>query len=414
VGEGVEADDVTVILPHLARHRSRSSRRPMLVFITLLLIAGSGWAVHAHRSRTTDVTAKAAADRSVPIVVTQPEVREVPIYLEGLGSVAAFNTVTVRSQVDGRIERTLFTEGGEVHKDDILVVIDPRPFVNAVKRASAQHARDSALLRNARANLKRYQALRERKLIAQQQLDDQQAEVDQLRAALTLDQAQIDDAKLQLLYSRISSPIDGRTGVRLVDPGNLVRANDPNGLVLITQLDPIAVVFTLPEDELPRVQASMATETLPVEAWSRDGATLLGTGKLSLIDNQINAATGTIRLKAIFDNPQRALWPNQFVRARLLVAKRKNALVIASSVVQRGPNGDFVYVVNKGRALMRSVTIETTAGDLAIVSEGIDPTDVIVFEGQNRLAPDTRVQVTKNEALAADRAPTERLIGDSR
>jgi multidrug efflux system membrane fusion protein len=329
---------------------------------------------------------------SVPVSVAPVEEQDFPVYLEGLGNVAAFYTVTVRSQVDGRVDRVAFTEGQPVKKGQLLAQIDPRPFEIQLRQGEATLARDRAQLKNAQLNFDRYKTLRGEKLIPEQQLSDQQAAVDQAEATVHLDEAAIDNAKLMLDYSRIVSPIDGRTGVRQIDPGNLIKAGDPNGIVVITQLDPIAVFFTLPEDDLPAIARQMKAGPLQVEARSRDGTAVLGTGTVLLVDNQINQTTGTIRLKAVFPNPDTLLWPNQFVKARLLLETKPRALVIPASVVQRGPKGAFAYVVGQDQKVVaKPIVVDQIAGDTALITEGLKRGEMVVVEGQYRLAPGTRV-----------------------
>ena len=253
--------------------------------------------------------------------------------------------------------------------------------------------RDEAQLAGAKRNLDRFIGVGAQRLIPQQQVDDQRALVDQLTGTVAADKAQIENARLQLDYARITSPIDGVTGVRLVDPGNLVSTTDANGIVVVTQMDPIAVLFTLPQDALPDVSREQANGPLKVEARTRDGGQLLADGELGLIDNLINTGTATMRLKAIFPNPQRLLWPNQFVKARLLLTVRKGALVIPAVAVQRGPQGAFVYVVGDDmRAVLRPVTVERIEGETAIVAKGLTAGDKVVSEGQNQLRPGARVQ----------------------
>lgn len=336
-----------------------------------------------------------AADRPVPVLTARAATRDVPITLEGLGSVTAYKTVNVRAQVDGRLSRVVFREGQAVKTGELLAEIDPRPFQILLHQAQAALARDNAQLHGAERNLERYRAVVTEQLIPQQQVDDQRATVEQLQGAVQADQAQIENARLQLDYARVKSPIDGVTGVRQVDQGNLVHAADATGIVVVTQLDPIAVLFTLSQDELPRVAGAQADGPLTVDALSRDSDKPLATGKLEVIDNQINQTTATIRLKAIFPNPpkpQYALWPNQFVKARLRLAVRKGALVIPAVAVQRGPQGTFVYVVGSDeRAAIRPVTVDVLQGDEAVLSKGVQSGEAVVIEGQNQLRPGARV-----------------------
>jgi multidrug efflux system membrane fusion protein len=358
--------------------------------------------------------AGAGADRVVPVLVARAATRDVPLFLEGLGSVTAFKTVNVRTQVDGRLDKVLFREGQAVKRGDLLAQIDPRPFTIQLHQAQAALARDRAQLEGAQRNLTRYLAVAAERLIPQQQVDDQRALVEQLQASTQADQALIETARLQLDYAGINAPIDGVTGLRLVDPGNVVHPGDVNGLVVVTQLDPIAILFTLAQDDLPRVVAAQAQAQAQaqaraqgqpagpvVEAMSRDGAQKLASGELALIDNQINQNTATIRLKAIFPNPQHTLWPNQFVKARLQLTVRKSALVIPAVAVQRGPQGAFVYVVGADdKAAIRAVVVDALEGELALLSKGVAPGERVVTEGQNQLRPGARVTVRDADARA--------------
>jgi multidrug efflux system membrane fusion protein len=337
--------------------------------------------------------------------------RDVPIYLEGLGSAVAYMTVTVRTQVDGRLDQVLFREGQYVEKGDLLAVIDPRPFEAQLRQAEGARIRDTAQLRDAELNLERYIDLRKRNLVAQQQVDDQRALVGQVKGALAIDEAQIKTARLNLDYAHIRSPIAGRTGIRQVDPGNVVHAADPNGIVVITQLDPIAVLFTLPEEDLVPVSTEMANRTLEVEAESRDGRHHLGRGELALIDNQINQATGTIRMKAIFPNPKRILWPNQFVKARLHLRTEEGALTIPASAVERGPDGTFAWLVDTSSvANPRPIATENLTGDIAIVQKGLDPGARVVTDGQDRLTPGAHVMMKLGPAKTST-APGPEVSG---
>jgi membrane fusion protein, multidrug efflux system len=391
---------------------ARSGRTAWVIAIAILLAAGGAYVVHQRsQAKTEGATAAAGAegergsarggrgaaggaDRAIPVLITTVARRDVPITTEGLGSVVAYKTVNVRSQVDGRLDRVAFKEGQAVKRGDLLAQVDPRPFEIQLHTAEAALARDTAQLTGAQLNLKRYEAVVTDRLIPQQQVDDQRALVEQLKGTIQADQAQIENAKLQLAYARITSPIDGVTGIRLVDAGNLVHAADQTGIVVVTQLDPIAILFTLPQDELPSVVKSQAAGPPPVEALSQDGTSVIGTGELALVDNQINQNTATIRLKAIFPNPAHTLWPNQFVKTRLRLGVRKGALVVPSAAVQRGPQGTFVYVVTEeGKAQVKPIVVETIEGADALISKGIEAGDKVVTEGQNQLRPDAKVTV---------------------
>jgi multidrug efflux system membrane fusion protein len=380
--------------------RSRRRLWPLALLILAAVLGGLWW-----MSRSKGGTAAAPAGggrageaRPVSVMVTTATRRDVPVFLEGLGTVAAYRTVTVRSRVEGQLQSVAFKEGQEVKKGDLLAQVDPRPFRIQLHTAQAALARNNAQLRGGKLNLERYASVRKEKLIAQQQVDDQQTVVDQLEAQVRADQAQVEQARLQLDYARITSPIDGVTGVRLVDPGNFVQANDPNGIVIVTQLDPISVIFTLPQDDLPAVSEQMARGPLTVAALSRDGAKELGRGQVEVIDNQINATTATIRLKATFPNPKRALWPNQFVKARLHLTTRQGALTVPAVAIQRGPKGPFVYVVGPDqKAALRPVEVEGIEGEVAMVAKGIEEKDAVVIDGQSQLRPGSAVSAKSAE-----------------
>ncbi|HVT06411.1 MAG TPA: efflux RND transporter periplasmic adaptor subunit [Polyangia bacterium] len=336
----------------------------------------------------------AGGDRAVPVLLADAATRDVPLYLEGLGTVTAYKTVNVRTQVDGRLDKVTFREGQAVKKGEVLAEVDPRPFQIQLHQGEAALTRDEAQLDGAKANLARYEAVGGQHLLPQQQIDDQRALVAQLTGTVMADQATIENAKLQLDYAKIKSPIDGVTGVRLVDPGNIVHATDANGIVVVTQMQPIAVLFTLPQDDLPEVaKQQRAGAPLQVQAYNRDGSQALGTGQLELIDNQINQGTATMRLKAIFPNTDGALWPNQFVKARLRLAVRKGALVIPAVAVQRGPQGAFVYVASGDKAEVRAVTVERIEGEDALIAKGLQPGEKVVREGQAQLRPGAKLAV---------------------
>ena len=387
-------------------------RRIILLIAAAVLIAGVIFFVKKRTSTQQAGAAReqqAANSRVVPVVSALVQKKDVPIFLDGLGSVAAFKTVTVRSQVDGRLDQVLFREGQPVKAGELLARIDPRPFQNQLKQAEGALSRDSAQLKGAQLNFERYKNLVAQKLIAQQQADDQAALVGQLEGAVQVDRAAIDAARLNIDYAAIKSPIDGVTGVRIVDPGNLIHASDPNGLVVVAQLDPISVLFSLPQDELPHVMQQLAQGQLPVEAWSRDGSQKLASGRLLLVDNQINAATATLRLKAVFPNPQRLLWPNQFVKARLLLTTRKDALVVPSTVPQRGPEGPFAYVIQQDQTVQpRPIEVEITEGDIAVISKGLNEGEQVVADGQNQLRAGAKVAARAAGAPARGPKPEAR------
>ncbi len=392
--------------PQGAPSRSSHVTRLVLLLVFALLVGGMGLLFRARSKAALEAAAaasRAAANRTTPVLTAEVARRDVPVMLEGLGNVEAFYTVTVKPQVDGRIDKVLFVEGQSVKRGDVLVQIDPRPYAIQLQTAQANLARDRANQKNAKVNAERYRELSQQNLIARQQYTDQQAVVDQLDAQIQSDMAAISAARLSIDYARVTSPIDGVTGLRLVDPGNVVHATDPTGLVVVTQLDPIAVVFTLPEDDLTAINEAMAGGALQVEALSRDGDETLGAGKLTVIDNQINEQTATIKLKAIFDNPQRLLWPNQFVKARLRLATRKNALVVPAAVVQHGPQGTFAYVVNKDSTVTnRAVTVAAIQGDVAVIGSGLSVGDEVVVDGQMQLRPGAKVAARPAASAGAD------------
>ena len=333
-----------------------------------------------------------AQARVVPVGVSAAEKRDVPIWVEGLGNVTSLATVTVRARVSGQIVSIAFQEGSRVKQGELLVQLDPRPYRIALQQAEATTQRDVATLHNAERDLARYKELSAQKLIAPQQYDLQASTVEAARATVGLDQAAVNNARLNLQFTSVTSPIDGIAGVRAVDVGNLVSPTDANGIVVLTQMDPIAVLFTLPQDDLPRVAAAFSKGPLAVEAWDRGGVGKLGTGKLTVIDNQVNAGTATIRLKAEFPNPDLRLWPSLFVKARLQLQTREGVVVVPTPAIQRGPNGVFVYVVGPDSTVsVRNVQVDTVQGPITIVTQGIQPGDRVVVDGQNQLRAGAKV-----------------------
>jgi multidrug efflux system membrane fusion protein len=369
------------------------------VWLVLLCVAGGATYLFPRMTQpsSTQAQTKKGGDsgRPVPVVAAAAHKGDMPVYLTGLGSVTAFNTVTLKTRVDGEIVKVAFTEGQFVKKDDPLIEIDPRPYQVMLEQAEAQLARDVAALGNTRVDLERYRVLFKQEAVPKQTLDTQEMTVAQTEATIKSDKAQIDNAKLQLVYAHINSPLTGRIGLRLVDQGNIVKAADLNGLAVITQLQPIAVIFNIAEDSLPQVTAKMrAGQTLVVDAIDRDLKTKLGSGKLLTIDNQIDQTTGTVRFKAEFENADLSLFPNQFVNARLLLDTRHGATIVPTAAIQRSPQSTFVYVVKEDNSVeVRNISIGITEGDNASVTEGLEPGERVVIDGIDKLQQGSKVTV---------------------
>jgi membrane fusion protein, multidrug efflux system len=398
-------------------------RRVLVAALCLLLVAGIGYAIWFWPAGSANTAARDNhANDPIPVLVAAAQQRDVPIYLDGLGTVQAFNTVTIKAMVDGPLNTVNFREGQDVKKGDLLAQIDPRTYQAALDQAMAKKAQDEANLANARVDLVRYQKLVATNYTSAQQADTQKATVAQLEAQVLQDQAQIDTARTQLSYSTIVSPIDGRTGIRQVDAGNIVHASDTTGLVMITQLHPISVVFTLPQQSLPAVAQAMHDGSPKVLAYNQGTAGSLGavldTGTLAVLDNQVDPTTGTIKLKATFPNADNKLWPGGFVRIRLQVDTAKNAIVVPPAAIQRGPRGAYVYVANADNtSSRRSVTVSHEDEQASIVSDGLQPNDKVVIDGTARLSDGTKITIVQplpsDEAPAANRpaAPGTRRVG---
>ena len=361
-----------------------------LVVIVALLV----WRGMEHRAAAAQAGAR-AAPAAVPVVTARAKSETVPIYLTGIGTVQPAQTVTVKARVDGQLDAIHFDEGKDVRKGDLLAQIDPRPFQAALDQAIAQKARDQAQLVSAQKDLERYTTLVAQDSIPKQTLDTQHALVGQLTAALQSDDAAIANARVQLSYTTIRAPLSGRTGMRMVDVGNIVHAADTNGLVVINEVDPIAVVFTLPEDSFRRVNASIhaaSGKPLDVKAYARDDGTLLDTGRLVLVNNQIDVTTGTYQLKAKFANPAHALWPGQDVNVRLVLGVRENATTIPGAAVQRGTDGLLAYVVGNDDAVsLAPIKVAATQDGKAIIDEGIAAGTRVIVDGQYKVRPGVKV-----------------------
>jgi multidrug efflux system membrane fusion protein len=348
----------------------------------------------------------------VPVVVATAHLGDLPVYLNGLGTVTAFNTVTVRSRVDGQIVKINFTEGQTVRQGDALVEIDPRPYQVQLEQAEGQLAKDQAQLQDVKVDYERYQLLYKEGVVPKQQVDTQQAQVGQYLGAIKADQATIDNAKLLITYSHITAPITGRVGLRLVDMGNIVHATDTTGLLVITQLQPIAVIFSLPQDQLSQVLSKLQGKQLPVEAYDRDDSTKIATGKLLTIDNQIDTTTGTYKLKAQFDNDKSILFPNQFVNIHLLVDTKHNITIVPTTAIQRGPQGTYVYLAeNDSTVKIRPVSVALSSGNSVGITNGVQPGDNVVVDGQDKLQDGSKIEA--HSALAGAANTQEQQSQDS-
>ncbi len=383
--------------PPGARGKRSVVRRALL----LLAIAGVVCAFAVRHERQSKAPA-APPPAAVPVVVGAAKVQDLPIWLSGVGSVQPLNAVNIKVRVDGQLKRVVFTEGKEVHAGELLAQLDPRTFQAQLKLAEANLAKDQAQLANTQVDLGRYSRLASIGASPTQNADTLKAQVASLEATIQADQAAIDSAKLQLEFTNITSPIDGRVGLRQADPGSIVRTTDVNGLVTVTQMQPIAVLFSLTQDELPTVLAASSQGTLKVEAYDREGTHSLGQGELVFIDSQVDPANGQVRLKATFPNADRSLWPGEFVMARLWVRTEPNATIVPTRAVLRGQNGLYVYALKADQTVeVRPVkTGATVEGYTALVS-GLSPGDTVVLDGQSRLAPGMKVDAKEAPTATA-------------
>ena len=379
------------------------------LWVVILVLVGAGvyyyFRSHANSDKSASASAQSPGTKSgrgsgvVPVVAVRAHQGDIGVFFTGLGTVTPIYTVTIRSQLSGYLMNVLYKEGDTVHKGDLLAEIDPRPYQVMLEQAEAGLARDQANLDNARVDLARYATLAPLKAIPEQQLATQTATVKQIEGVVKSDQAQIDSAKLDLIYCHITAPITGRVGLRLVDPGNYVTANDATGLVVITQVEPISVIFTLPEGQLPAVlQKFRGGKRLGVEAVDPDKKVKIAQGWLETIDNQIDPTTGTIKLRATFDNRNGSLFPNQFVNMRLLVEEKQGVTLIPTATVQRNSQTAYAFVVKRDSSVtIRPITIGTTEGDESEVTAGLSPGDVVVMTGVDKLQEGTKVRVQMND-----------------
>lgn len=360
------------------------------------LLGGASLGVWHWLDQPAAARAPTPAPAAIPVQAAAASSADVPIYETGLGNVQAFNTVTVKVRVDGELQKVAFTEGKTVKPGEVLAQIDPRPFQAQLDQAAAKRAQDAALLDNAKLDLRRFQDLATRQFATQQSVDTQKALVAQLEATIEGDDAAIENARVQLGYTTVTAPIAGRTGIRLVDQGNIVHATDPGGIVVVTQLHPISVIFTLPEDDLPAIADAQATGPVSATALGRDDKSVLDQGTLALVDNQIDQSTGTARLKATFPNARNRLWPGQFVNVRLLLRTERGVLTVPSGAVQRSASGLYVYRIEADNTVEpQPVEVGPFADHAAVITAGLHPGDRVVTAGQYRLQPGARVAAAK-------------------
>jgi multidrug efflux system membrane fusion protein len=391
--------------------RSPRYRRIVLGVAALLLVL-AGWVWLSRKPAT------AALPSGGPVAVAVDTAlstrRDVPVYLEGLGNVQAFYTAKITARVDGQLQRVGFVEGQLVKKGDLLAQIDPRPLQAALDQATGMQAKDAAQLDSAKRDLERYTTLAPQELISQQVLDTQRAQVAQLQAQLQVDRGLIDNARTQLEYASITAPFSGRTGIRLVDPGNIVHAADTTGIVVVTQMQPIAIMFTLPEDVILQINQALAAGAVAVTALSRDDRTQLDSGSLTLVDNEIDPTTGTVRLKATFPNARNTLWPGQFVNVRVFMQSRNDVVTLPSAAVEHGPDGLFAYVIKADSTVeARPIkTAEDTEG-ITVVTDGLQAGERVVTSNQYRLQPGTKVRLQAAAAPTAKTSSGPRQDADS-
>jgi membrane fusion protein, multidrug efflux system len=374
-------------------------KRRIIIALSALVVAGLAGGSFWYLRKSQPAVVAGPVPTAVPVVAATVAGKDVPIYLRGIGTVVAYNTDVVRSQIQGQLVQITFTEGQTVKTGDLLAQIDPRPYQAQIAQLTANRDRDQAQLTNAEANLSRYNKLGDKGYATPQLVETQKAQVEQLQAAVKADQALIDQANVQLSYTRLTSAIPGITGVRQIDIGNIIHPTDPNGLVVVTQIEPISLLFTLPQSDLPVIQDHMAKGPLKVIAYSQDNKIKLDEGSLLLVNNEIAGTTGTIQLKAEFANHAHRLWPGQLVNARLLLEMRKDAITVAGSAVQQGQTGTYVYVVKADQtAELRPVHVAQISDGQALIDQGLKSGEVVVVDGQYRVKEGGRVQQLHGKA----------------
>ncbi len=401
----IEAEPDKSLPPQVTNRRSRRGARRWVWLFVVLLIAGGAFFLFQRQGTGQATTAKPASSPSaLSITTATAQEGDIGVYLNALGSVTPLNTVTVKSRVDGQLMSVNYREGQNIRQGDVLAKIDPRPFQALLTQAEGQYERDKALLENANIDLSRYQTAYSKNAIPKQQLDTQLAMVHQYEGIVKNDQGAIDNARVQLAYCDITSPISGRVGLRLVDPGNIVHASDTNGMLVITQLQPVSLIFSVAEDYLPQIQQQLRRGSrLPVDAFDRAQSKKIATGTLLTFDNVIDTTTGTVKLKATFPNNDNALFPNQFVNARLLVTMQRGVTLIPTAAIQRNTQGAFVYLVKPDQTVaMQTISVGTTDGDVAAV-EGVNPGDTIAVDGFDKLQNGVRVTALPSPATANGR-----------
>lgn len=397
--------------------RGASRRRRLIIYgVVLLAVAGALYYVFGTPAQQQRRTSRFAADGPVPVLVATAALADVPVYLDAVGTTKALNIVTVKPQVDGKLLSVGFKEGQDVKKGDVLALIDPTTFKAQFDQAAAKKAQDQALLNNAQNDLARYEQLAATNAINRQQADTQKSLVAQYTAQVQADQAAIENAQATLAYTTIKAPIDGRTGIRQVDEGNIVKASDSTGIVTITQVQPISVMFNLPQQYLSQVNAAFAKGPLKVDAQRSDNDAVIDRGTLTVVDNQVDASTGTVKLKAEFPNASLQLWPGQFANVRLLIDTLKQVVVIPTGAVQRGPTGTFVYVVkDDSSATIRPIVVQKQDETQTVIKSGVTPPERVVTTGFARLTEGAKVTVSTGDGATAPAAPaTNRPRGGAR